>query len=52
MVADLKIFYQNGLISNLLLVPKVVLHSVWSAADLATRMPIHQSWVNPTILYL
>lgn len=52
MVADLKILYQNGLIYNLLVVPIVVLDSVCIAADLATRMPIHQSWDNPVILYL
>ena len=52
MVTNLKILYQNRLISDLLVVPKVVLDSVWTVADLATRMPIHQSWDNPAILYL
>lgn len=51
MVADLEILYQNGLFCNLLVIPNVFLDSVCTTANLATRMPIHQSWDDPAILY-
>ena len=51
LIVDLEFLYQYGLFCNLLVVPKFVLDFVYAGANLATRMPIHQSWVNPTILY-
>ena len=51
LIANLEFLYQCGLFCNLLVVPKFVLDFVNAGANLATRMPIHQSWVNPTILY-
>ena len=50
MMADISFFQQNGLTSKLFLVPKVVIDQVWSVAYMATRLPIHQCWHNPTIL--
>ena len=50
LIADLEFLYQNGLLCKLLVVPKVVLDFIYFATNLATRMPIHQSWVDPTIL--
>ena len=43
LIADLEFLYQNGLLCKLLVVHNVVLDFVYFAANLATRMPIHQS---------
>ena len=50
MMADISFLQQNGLTSKLYLVPKVVIDQVWSVAYMATRLPIHQCWHDPTIL--
>ncbi|KAL0000943.1 hypothetical protein SO802_014724 [Lithocarpus litseifolius] len=38
LIADLEILYPNGLFCNLLVVPKVVLDVVYTAANLATKI--------------
>ena len=48
LIVDLDVLYQNGLFCKLLEVPRIVLDFVYNAAAMAVRMPIHNSWVDPT----
>ena len=50
MMADLSFLHQNGHASKMFLVPKVILDSVCSVANMATRVPIHQCWSSLAIL--
>ena len=50
MVADVLALQQHGLVFKVLFVSRTILSNVYSLADLATRVPIHHSWVHPAIL--
>lgn len=50
MVADVLALQQHGLVCKALFVPRAILNLVYCIADLATRIPVHHSWVHPTIL--
>ena len=48
LIADLDVLYLDGLVCKLLEVPRIVLDFVYNAATMAVRMPIHNSWIDPT----
>ena len=50
LIGDMEILYQSGLVCNLWVVPKCVLDFVFLAAKLAIWMPLHHSWVDPSLL--
>ena len=50
MVVDLIALQQQGLICKALCVPRAILSSVYSIADLAANIPRHHSWIHPDIL--
>ena len=43
LIADL-----DGLVCKLLEVPRIVLDFVYNLATMVVRMPIHNSWIDPT----
>ena len=50
LIADMDILFQSGFVCNLLVVPNCVLDFVNVAAKLAIRMPLHHTWVDPSLL--
>ena len=48
LITDLDVLYLDGLLCKLLEVPRIVLDFVYNAAAMAVRMPIHNSWADPT----
>jgi len=50
LIADMDILYQSGFVCNLLVVPNCVLDFVNVVAKLAIRMPLHHTWVDPSLL--
>ena len=48
LIADLDVLYLDGLVCKLLEVPRIVLDFVYNAAAMANRMPMHNSWADPT----
>lgn len=50
LMADLTHLHKNGLTYHSVFVSKIVLCNVSYLANLAIRMPIHYSWVNPTFM--
>ena len=50
-LADLDFLNYNGFCCDVLLVPKLVVKSVWSVANLACQMPLNCSWFNPAVVY-
>ena len=48
-LADLNFLNQNGLRCNMLLVPHLIVKSVWSVAKLACLMPMNYCWFNPAL---
>ena len=50
MVTDLNHLDQNGLVWKLILIPRIVVSSVRTVANMATKMPMHQCWFNPAVL--
>ena len=50
LIVDLDILYQSGFVCNLLVVPNCILDFVNIAAKMAIRMPLHHTWVHPSLL--
>ena len=48
LITDLDVLYLDGLLCKLLEVPRILLDFVYNAAAMAVRMPIHNSWADPT----
>ena len=48
LIANLDVLYLDGLVCKLLEVSRIVLDFVYNAAAMAVRMPIHNSWADPT----
>ena len=48
LIANLDVLYLDGLVCKLLKVSRIVLDFVYNAAAMAVRMPIHNSWADPT----
>ena len=48
LIADLDVLYLDRLVCKLLEVPRIVFDFVYNAAAMAVRMPIHNSWAEPT----
>ena len=48
LIVDLDVLYLDGLVCKLLEVPRIVLDFVYNAAAMAIRMPMHNSWADPT----
>ena len=48
LIADLDVLYMDGLVCKLLEVPRIVLDFVYNVAVMAVRMPLHNSWADPT----
>ena len=48
LIADLDVLYMDGLVCKLLEVPRIVLDFVYNAATMAVRIPLHNSWADPT----
>ena len=49
-LANLDFLNHNGFCCDVFLVPKLVVNSVWSVANLACQMPLNCSWFNPTVV--
>ena len=49
-LADLDFLNQNELCCDVYLMPKLVVNSVWSVANLACQMPLNCSWFNPAVV--
>ena len=48
LIVDLDVLYLDRLVCKLLEVPRIVFDFVYNAAAMAVRMPIHNSWAEPT----
>ena len=48
LIADLDVLYMDGLVYKLLEVPRIVLDFVYNVVAMVVRMPIHNSWAEPT----
>ena len=49
-LADLDFLTQNGLCREVLLVPYLVVKSVWPVANVACQMPLNGCWFNPAVV--
>ena len=50
LIVDMDILYQSGFVCNLLVVSNCVLDFVNVVANFAIRMPLHHTWVDPSLL--
>ena len=48
LIANLNVLYLDGLVCKLLEVPRTVLDFFYNAAAMAIRLPMHNSWADPT----
>ena len=49
-LADLDFLTQNGLCCEVLLVPYLVVKSVWSVANMVCQMPLNGCWFNQAVV--